>query len=88
MLSLEVLNREVSSKLDIALMTLGRMQRAVAPSEKRITKPPGMPQLPLGTETALRFFEKFLKTNDNNLAAVVSIESVIIFHSLLLSIRY
>lgn len=73
LLTVEVMVRENSSKLDIALMNIGRLQRTLAPKEKRITKPHGMPKLPLETKDDLKKFEAFLKSSDDNLSAVVSV---------------
>lgn len=70
----EVMLREVSSKLDIVIMNLGRMQRTIAPNERRISKPHGMPKIPLETRQQLNKFETFLGASDENLAAVVSVK--------------
>lgn len=82
MLTLEVLGRENSSKLDMVLMNIGRLMRAVRPNENRISIPHGMPSIPLGTEEDLRKFENFLAHSDVNLSAVVSIISLSLVMSL------
>ncbi|KAK3924018.1 Pentatricopeptide repeat-containing protein [Frankliniella fusca] len=51
-------------------MNLGRVSRTVLPNEKRITAPANMPELPLGTKSALKEYESFLAKSDLNLAAV------------------
>lgn len=81
LLSLEVLITETSSKADVILMNLGRVQRSLMPNERRIAVPPGMPKLPLGTRDQLNMFEEFL-ANDGNLAAVVCISFIFILISI------
>ncbi|KAK3911870.1 Sulfite reductase [NADPH] hemoprotein beta-component [Frankliniella fusca] len=66
----EVLMREVSAKLVIVLMTVGRMKRILLPSENKISLPQNMPSLPLATREQLNIFESFLGESDLNLTAV------------------
>lgn len=83
-LTLEVLLRECASKLDVSLMGMGRLHRNLVPSEKRLSKPVGMPKVPLGTREEFNKFEEFLGKSDLNLSAVVSI----IIASLTISFSY
>jgi len=69
---LEVLSRESAAKLDIILMTLGRMKRQILPGEHKISLPQSMPKLPLETREQLNKFETFLGESDLNLTAAVS----------------
>ncbi|KAK3917873.1 Muscle M-line assembly protein unc-89 [Frankliniella fusca] len=66
---LEVLSRESAAKLDIVLMTLGRMKRQILPGEHKISLPQSMPKLPLETREQLNKFETFLGESDLNLTA-------------------
>ncbi|XP_034245807.1 uncharacterized protein LOC117647931 [Thrips palmi] len=61
---------ETSQKIDLILMNLSRLQRALVPNENRLTMPANMPKLPLEDRTQLNHFETFLGENDLNLAAV------------------
>lgn len=62
---------EMSSKLDLVLQNQGKMKRALLPHEKKVTRPPNMPSLPLSTVEAFKAYEKFLADKEN-FSAVVS----------------
>ncbi|XP_011858841.1 PREDICTED: uncharacterized protein LOC105556365 isoform X2 [Vollenhovia emeryi] len=60
--------RDLSSKVDIALMNINKLCRILMPHEKRITRPEGMPSLPLKTLKDFDMFEKFLEQGVNQSA--------------------
>ncbi|CAL1671805.1 unnamed protein product [Lasius platythorax] len=59
---------DLSSKIDVALMSIGKLCRILMPHEKRITRPQGMPSLPLKTLEDFDVFEKFLEQGVNQSA--------------------
>lgn len=63
-------NQEISSKLDIVIMNLSRLNRFLLPNEKRIVRPTDLPSLPLKTNEELEQFEIFLSKGDNITATV------------------
>ncbi|KAK3926982.1 X-linked retinitis pigmentosa GTPase regulator [Frankliniella fusca] len=67
---LEVVGAEMSSKLDIALMNIGRLIRYAKPGERAFKVPEGMPSLPLGSKDELKIYETYLKQSDQHLASV------------------
>jgi len=52
-------------------MHIGRLMRATLPNESKISKPAGMPALPISNKKDLKNFEAYLGQSDVNLAAVV-----------------
>lgn len=67
----DIVSAEISAKLDILLMNVARIARAVMPGEKRLSIPKDMPKLPLENSEQLDKFESFLGKSDINLAATV-----------------
>lgn len=63
---------DLSSKIDIVLMNIFKLCRILMPHEKKITKPQGMPSLPLKTLEDFDVFEKCLEQGVNLTSATVS----------------
>lgn len=61
---------DLNSKIDVALMSIGKLCRILMPHEKRITRPQGMPSLLLKTLEDFDVFEKFLEQGVNQSATV------------------
>lgn len=65
-----VSNQEISSKLDMLIMNVSRLNRFLLSHEKRIVRPAHFPALPLTTEEELEKFENYLSKDDNAAATV------------------
>lgn len=80
------LNQEISSKLDMIIMNLCRLNRFLLPHEKRIIRPADLPALPLTTEKEFEKFEKYLSNDDNAGATVNKYFSLLLYIHLFLII--
>lgn len=67
-----VLLHELNEKTEVISTNQTKLNLNLIPNEKVLSKPEGMPTVPLKSSSELRLMEKVLKDNDDHLANLVS----------------